>query len=106
MIDSRYDKGGGADTPGRSGRGRRRPRVGKVRQIGRGATVNRRDFVKGTGLAATMLGFADVATARSVTWADSYGPSPKTPIYRMLVPEIFAPVPDPADNVPAIIIGS
>ncbi|MGQ4600554.1 GMC oxidoreductase [Nocardia sp. R6R-6] len=68
--------------------------------------MDRRDFVKGAGLAATMLGLAGVHTAGSVAGADNFSPSPRTPLYRRLVPEIFAPLPDPADHVPAIVIGS
>ncbi|MTE15514.1 GMC oxidoreductase [Nocardia aurantiaca] len=67
--------------------------------------MNRRGFVKGAGL-ATLLGLAGVGTPTSVARADDVRPSPKTPLYRELVPEIFAPLPDPADHVPAIVIGS
>ncbi|WP_062997209.1 GMC oxidoreductase [Nocardia mikamii] len=68
--------------------------------------MDRRDFVKGVGLGAAMLGLARVDTAAPVARADNLVPSPRTPIYRMLVPEIFAPLPDPADHVPAIVVGS
>ncbi|MBF6076312.1 GMC family oxidoreductase [Nocardia beijingensis] len=65
--------------------------------------MDRRRFVKS---AATMLSLAGVSTAASAAWADNYIPSPRTAMYRMLVPEIFAPLPDPADHVPAIVVGS
>lgn len=65
--------------------------------------MDRRSFVKGAGL-ATMLGFASGSTFAA--WADDYSPSPRSPVYRTLVPEIFAPLPDPADHMPAIVIGS
>jgi cholesterol oxidase len=68
--------------------------------------MDRRGFVKGAGLAATMLGLAGGSPATSAAWADDYSPSPKASMYRRLVPEIFAPLPDPADHVPAIVIGS
>ncbi|MFX0580222.1 GMC oxidoreductase [Nocardia nepalensis] len=71
--------------------------------------MDRRGFVKGAGLAATTLGLAGggtLAAAASAAWADDYSLSPRAPVYRMLVPEIFAPLPDPADHVPAIVIGS
>ncbi|MGW4715979.1 GMC oxidoreductase [Nocardia sp. NPDC004260] len=68
--------------------------------------MDRRGFVKSAGLAATMLGVAGASTAASAAWADDFSPSPRTSMYRMLVPEIFAPLPDPADHVPAIVIGS
>ncbi|MEU6582446.1 GMC oxidoreductase [Nocardia sp. NPDC046763] len=68
--------------------------------------MDRRCFVKGVGAAAAMLGLAGVGAATSVARADNFGESPKTPIYRTLVPEIFAPLPDPADHVPAIVVGS
>ncbi|WP_433712027.1 GMC oxidoreductase [Nocardia sp. CA-084685] len=65
--------------------------------------MDRRGFVKGAALAA-MLSFASESTLAA--WADEYSPSPRSPIYRTLVPEIFAPLPDPADHLPAIVIGS
>ena len=69
--------------------------------------MDRRGFVKGAGLAATMLGLAGVSTGpRPRRGPTTIGLSPKTPVYRALVPEIFAPLPDPADHVPAIVIGS
>ncbi|WP_433567829.1 GMC oxidoreductase [Nocardia sp. CA-151230] len=68
--------------------------------------MGRRCFVKGVGAAAAMLGLAGVGAATSVARADYFGQSPKTPMYRVLVPEIFAPLPDPADHVPAIVVGS
>jgi len=71
--------------------------------------MDRRGFAKGAGLAATMLGLAGgstLATAVSAAWAEDYSPSPRSSVYRALVPEIFAPLPDPADHVPAIVIGS
>ncbi|MRH91763.1 twin-arginine translocation signal domain-containing protein [Nocardia sp. SYP-A9097] len=68
--------------------------------------MDRRGFIKGAGLAATTLGIAGASTATPVAWADDYSPSLKASMYRMLVPEIFAPLPDPADHVPAIVIGS
>ncbi|MGV9667360.1 GMC oxidoreductase [Nocardia niigatensis] len=71
-----------------------------------GPAMDRRGFVKGVGAAAAMLGLAGVGAATPVVRADSVDPSPKTPIYRRLVPEIFAPLPDPADHVPALVIGS
>jgi cholesterol oxidase len=72
-------------------------------------TMDRRGFVKGTGLAATMLGLAGanaLATATPAALAQDYRPSPNSSRYRGLVPEIFAPLPDPADHVAAIVIGS
>ncbi|MGW6421809.1 GMC oxidoreductase [Nocardia sp. NPDC055053] len=63
--------------------------------------MDRRGFIKGVGLAATML-----STGTSAAWAQDYGLSPPVLVYRALVPEIFAPLPDPADHVPAIVIGS
>ena len=66
--------------------------------------MDRRGFVKGAGL-ATMLGIASGSVFAAV-WADDYSPSPRSPMYRTLVPEIFAPLPDPADHMPAIVIGS
>jgi cholesterol oxidase len=71
-------------------------------------TVDRRGFIKGVGLAA-MLGLADgstLATTTSPVWADDYPLSPNASMYRTLVPEIFAPLPDPDDHMPAIVIGS
>ncbi|WP_433758211.1 GMC oxidoreductase [Nocardia sp. CA-135398] len=69
--------------------------------------MDRRGFVKGAGLTATMLGLAGGSTlAASAARAQDYSPSPRASVYRMLVPEIFAPLPDPADHVPAIVIGS
>ncbi|WP_328400538.1 GMC oxidoreductase [Nocardia sp. NBC_00403] len=72
-------------------------------------TMDRRGFVKGVGLAAMMLGLAGgstLATARSLARADDHGLNPSAAVYRALVPEIFAPLPDPADHVPAIVVGS
>ncbi|MFE6921517.1 GMC oxidoreductase [Nocardia sp. NPDC057663] len=63
--------------------------------------MDRRGFIKGVGLTATML-----ATATSPAWAQDYRLGPNALLYRALVPEIFAPLPDPADHVPAIVIGS
>ncbi|MEV4128261.1 GMC oxidoreductase [Nocardia sp. NPDC049707] len=71
--------------------------------------MDRRGFIKGAGLAATMLGFAGstfAAAAAAAARPEDYGPSPRSPVYRTLVPEIFAPLPDPPDHVPAIVIGS
>ncbi|WP_062980782.1 GMC oxidoreductase [Nocardia anaemiae] len=69
--------------------------------------MDRRGFVKGAGLTATMLGLAGGSTlAASAARAQDYSPSPRAAVYRTLVPEIFAPLPDPADHVPAIVIGS
>ncbi|MFQ6398784.1 GMC oxidoreductase [Nocardia sp. KC 131] len=71
-------------------------------------TVDRRGFIKGVGLAA-MLGLAGgstLATTTSPVWADDYPLSPNALMYRTLVPEIFAPLPDPDDHMPAIVIGS
>ncbi|WP_442943417.1 GMC oxidoreductase [Nocardia sp. NBC_00565] len=71
--------------------------------------MDRRSFVRGVGLAAAMLGLAGgstLATAMSPVWADDYTLSPNAPMYRALVPEIFAPLPDPDDHMPAIVIGS
>lgn len=53
------------------------------------------------GLAVTMLGLAGVSTSASAAWADNFGPSPRTSMYRALVPEISASLPDPADLVTA-----
>lgn len=61
-------------------------------------------FIRDTGLAAAM-GLAGGGTLAEA-WAEDFSPSPRTPVYQMLVPEIFAPPPDPADHVPAIVIGS
>ncbi|MFF3566627.1 GMC oxidoreductase [Nocardia jiangxiensis] len=66
--------------------------------------MDRREFLQGAGSAAAMLALARAGTGTPVARADNI--SPNTPIYRMLVPEIFAPVPDPADHVPAIVVGS
>ncbi|MEU7769639.1 GMC oxidoreductase [Nocardia sp. NPDC049190] len=76
--------------------------------------MDRRGFVKGAGLATAMLGLAGgstLVTGRSParaqdSWAEDYSPSPRASLYRRLVPEIFAPLPDPADHVPALVIGS
>ncbi|MFE5286684.1 GMC oxidoreductase [Nocardia sp. NPDC056611] len=68
--------------------------------------MDRRCFLAGVGSAAALLGLAGTGAATSVARADIPGQSPKTPIYRTLVPEIFAPLPDPADHVPAIVVGS
>ncbi|MFD4432789.1 GMC oxidoreductase [Nocardia sp. NPDC058497] len=65
--------------------------------------MDRRGFIKGVGLTATMLA---TATATSPAWAQDYRLGPNALLYRALVPEIFAPLPDPADHVPAIVIGS
>nr|WP_246124062.1 GMC oxidoreductase [Nocardia bhagyanarayanae] len=73
------------------------------------ATMDRRGFVKGVGIAAAMLGLAggsSLAPGASPVRADDYSPSPNSLLYRVLVPEIFAPLPDPADHVPAIVVGS
>ncbi|MEV5836382.1 GMC oxidoreductase [Nocardia sp. NPDC052112] len=67
--------------------------------------MDRRGFIKGAGLAAATPGLAGAGT-RAAARADDYSPSPRTSVYRMLVPEIFAPLPDPPDHVPAIVIGS
>ena len=72
-------------------------------------TMDRRDFVKGAGMAAAALGLAGGTTlAKTTTPArgEEYDLSPQSSTYRTLVPEIFAPLPDPADHVPAIVIGS
>ncbi|MFC7426029.1 GMC oxidoreductase [Nocardia tengchongensis] len=68
--------------------------------------MGRRDFVTGVIGSAAMLGLAGIGAATPAARADSPGQSPLTPIYRALVPEIFAPLPDPADHVPAIVVGS
>lgn len=71
--------------------------------------MDRRDFIKGAGLAATMVGFAGGGTFAAATAAarpEDYGPSPGSAAYRTMVPEIFAPLPDPTDHLPAIVIGS
>ncbi|WP_227999903.1 GMC oxidoreductase [Nocardia australiensis] len=70
--------------------------------------IDRRNFVKGAGLAAAVLGLAGGGTLPKTTpaWAEDYDLSPQSSTYRTLVPEIFAPLPDPADHVPAIVIGS
>ncbi|MGW4768633.1 GMC oxidoreductase [Nocardia sp. NPDC004278] len=70
--------------------------------------MDRRGFIKGTGLAAMtgLAGGSTLAAAASAARAEDFSPSPIAPVYRMLVPEIFAPLPDPADHVPAIVIGS
>ncbi|MFD6393016.1 GMC oxidoreductase [Nocardia sp. NPDC060259] len=67
--------------------------------------MDRRGFIKGVGLAATML-TTGTSTGTSAAWAQDYGLGPHALVYRALVPEIFAPLPDPADHVPAIVIGS
>ncbi|WP_406275900.1 GMC oxidoreductase [Nocardia sp. NBC_00881] len=72
-------------------------------------TMDRRGFVKGAGLAAVMVGLAGLSTLATATppaWAEDYSLSSRSLMYRILVPEIFAPLPDPADHVPAIVIGS
>ncbi|WP_455710127.1 GMC oxidoreductase [Nocardia tengchongensis] len=69
-------------------------------------TMGRRDFVTGVIGSAAMLGLAGIGATTPAARADSPGQSPNTPIYRALVPEIFAPLPDPADHVPAIVVGS
>ncbi|WP_433729968.1 GMC oxidoreductase [Nocardia sp. CA-129566] len=63
-------------------------------------------FIRDTGLAATMGLAGGGMLAASAATAEDFSPSPRTPVYQMLVPEIFAPLPDPADHVPAIVIGS
>ncbi|WP_458686605.1 GMC oxidoreductase [Nocardia tengchongensis] len=68
--------------------------------------MGRRDFVTGVIKSAAMLGLAGIGAATPAARADGPGQSPNTPIYRALVPEIFAPLPDPADHVPAIVVGS
>ncbi|MFF0610987.1 GMC oxidoreductase [Nocardia tengchongensis] len=68
--------------------------------------MGRRDFVTGAIGSAAMLGLAGIGAATPAARADGPGQSPLTPIYRALVPEIFAPLPDPADHVPAIVVGS
>ncbi|WP_433673254.1 GMC oxidoreductase [Nocardia sp. CA-136227] len=68
--------------------------------------MDRRRFLAGVGSAAALLGLASTGSATSVARADIAGQSPNTPIYRALVPEIFAPLPDPPDHVPAIVVGS
>ncbi|MEV6102005.1 GMC oxidoreductase [Nocardia sp. NPDC051981] len=68
--------------------------------------MDRRRFIQGVGAAAATLGFASVGAAISVARADDFDQSPKTPEYRTLVPEIFEPLPDPADHVRAIVVGS
>lgn len=73
---------------------------------GERTTMDRRRFLAGVGSAAMLLGLAGPGAARSVARADIAGQSPNTPIYRALVPEIFAPLPDPPDHVPAIVVGS
>ncbi|MFE7718055.1 GMC oxidoreductase [Nocardia rhizosphaerihabitans] len=67
--------------------------------------MDRRGFIKGVGLAATMLA-TGTSTGTSAAWAQDYGLGPHALVYRALVPEIFAPLPDPADHVPSIVIGS
>ncbi|MGW4354600.1 GMC oxidoreductase [Nocardia sp. NPDC004582] len=73
---------------------------------GERTTMNRRCFLAGAGSAAALLSLASAGAATPLARADNPGQSPNTPIYRALVPEIFAPLPDPADHVPAIVIGS
>lgn len=68
--------------------------------------MGRRDFVTGVIGSAAMLGLAGIGAATPAARADIPGQSPNTPIYRALVPEIFAPLPDPADHIPAIVVGS
>ncbi|MFF0636088.1 GMC oxidoreductase [Nocardia sp. NPDC004151] len=68
--------------------------------------MDRRRFLAGVGSATALLGLASTGSATSVARADIAGQSPNTPIYRALVPEIFAPLPDPPDHVPAIVVGS
>ena len=68
--------------------------------------MDRRGFLESAGSAAMTLWLASANPARSLAAPGAAGPSPRTPVYRALVPEIFAPVPDPADHVQAIVIGS
>ncbi|WP_040790272.1 GMC oxidoreductase [Nocardia paucivorans] len=73
--------------------------------------MDRRGFVKAAGLAVAMPGLASTVPDTSRARADDPGPGPRTPsprtaMYRALVPEIFAPLPDPADHMPAIVVGS
>ncbi|WP_054813441.1 GMC oxidoreductase [Nocardia arizonensis] len=67
--------------------------------------MDRRAFLKSGTLAATAaLVPGGLAVGRSaVANAEE---SPRTGLYRSLVPEIFAPLPDPPDHTPAIVIGS
>lgn len=67
--------------------------------------MDRRGFVRGMGLAAASVGLAS-ATAPTLASAKYRTESPQAPLYRALVPEIFAPLPDPPEHTEAIVIGS